>query len=282
MQPASVRIPNRLRFLRIALPVGALLGMAVAGIVLATVLGGCQREQTIPEPQVVPVREAEKIPVPQVHFTDITKKAGIDFVHTSGAFGKKLLPETMGSGVAFLDYDGDGKQDLLFVNSCSWPGHEDKSRPAPTMALYRNKGDGTFEDVTEKAGLACTFYGMGVTVGDYDNDGWPDVFITGVGGNHLFHNEDAGGGRRHFVDVTARAGVGGPGGWPASGSDFLSLRTPLNWSTSQTITPSDLPASAPRSPVTGMPAFSVTSSKVPSPLLRYSKQCVPLNALGGP
>ncbi len=147
---------------------------------------------------------------PSVRFVDITAKAGIDFLHTNGSFGKKLLPETMGSGVAFLDFDKDGKQDLLFVNGCYWPGHEDKSRKPPTLALYRNKGDGTgaalFENVTAKCGLEVTMYGMGVTVGDYDNDGWPDVFISGVGGNRLFHNEEDGQGGRRFVDVTGRAG----------------------------------------------------------------------------
>src|SRR5437899_2655344 len=105
------------------------------------------------------------VQVPSVRFTDITAQSGIHFRHTNGSFGKKLLPETMGSGVAFLDYDNDGRQDLLFVNSCSWPGYEDKRQPAPTLALYRNKGDGTFEDVTTAAGLNITVYGMGVTVG---------------------------------------------------------------------------------------------------------------------
>jgi hypothetical protein len=141
----------------------------------------------------------------------------------------------MGAGVAFLDYDGDGKQDLLFVNSCYWPGHEEKGQPVPTMALYRNKGNGEFEDVTKEAGLDVTFYGMGVTVADYDNDGWPDVFITGVGGNHLFHNEPDGRGGRKFAEVTARAGVGGPGGWPVkSEGDFLEQEALMNWSTSAT------------------------------------------------
>jgi hypothetical protein len=180
-----------------------------------------------------PSHSPTPVPIPLVRFTDITRAAGIRFRHTTGAFGKKLLPETMGPGVAFLDYDGDGRQDILFVNSRYWPGHEDKRQPPPTLALYRNKGDGTFEDVTAAAGLAVTLYGMGVTVGDYDNDGWPDVFITAVGGNRLFHNEaDPCGGRR-FRDVTMYAAVGGPGGWPAGkGSDFLKQETPLNFSSS--------------------------------------------------
>ncbi len=171
------------------------------------------------------------VELPKVQFTDVTAKAGIHFHHTNGAFGKKLLPETMGSGVAFLDYDKDGHPDILFVNSCYWPGHEGKDRP--TLALYRNKGDGTFEDVTEQAGLAITMYGMGVTVGDYDNDGWPDIFITGVGGDRLFHNVSDGHGGRRFVDVTQAAGVGGPGHWPtAAEGDFLQMKEPLSFASS--------------------------------------------------
>jgi hypothetical protein len=173
--------------------------------------------------------EAE-IPVPPVRFTDITLPAGIHFRHTNGAYGKKLLPETMGSGVAVLDYNGDGKPDLLFVNSCYWPGHEEHGQPSATMALYRNDGNNHFTDVTTEVGLAVAFYGMGVTVGDYDNDGWPDLFITGVGGNHLFRNL---GGRR-FQEVTAGAGdLAKPGGWPRSlTGDFADYATPINWSTS--------------------------------------------------
>jgi len=170
--------------------------------------------------------------VPAVRFVDITDKAGIQFTHQTGAFGQKLLPETMGSGVAFLDYDCDGRQDILFVNSCAWPGHQLGSTRT-SLVLYRNKGDGTFENVTESKGVfaGVVMYGMGVTVGDYDNDGYPDVFVTGVGGNRLFHNVSDMQGGRTFEDVTARAGVGGPGGWP-TGGNFLKVQTPLNWSSS--------------------------------------------------
>src|SRR5262249_52752174 len=102
-------------------------------------------------------------------------------------------------------------------------------------ALYRNKGDGTFEDVTARAGLALTCFGMGGTAGDYDNDGWPDVFVTAVGGNHLFHNEadPAGANGRRFREMTATAGVAGPGGWPeGSPGDFFRRTEPLTFSTS--------------------------------------------------
>ena len=145
--------------------------------------------------------------VPVARFTDITAASGITFTHVNGAYGEKLLPETMGGGVAFLDYDGDGNQDLLFINSTYWPGHAPEGKQPPTMALYHNDGHGHFTDVTAGSGLDVSFYGMGVAVGDYDNDGLPDVFISGVGGNHLFHNE----GNGKFKDVTSAAGVGGTG-----------------------------------------------------------------------
>jgi enediyne biosynthesis protein E4 len=137
-------------------------------------------------------------------FTDITAQAGIHFKHNAGAFGKKYLPETMGSGVCFIDYDNDGWQDILLVNSMDWPGHKSgNSFPA----LYHNNKDGTFSDVTRQAGLAMEMYGMGCAVGDYDNDGYDDIYITTVGSNHLFRNLHNG----KFADVTAKAGVADPG-----------------------------------------------------------------------
>jgi hypothetical protein len=141
-------------------------------------------------------------PLPQ--FVDATAVAGIRFTHNNGAFGKKYLPETMGSGGAFFDADGDGRQDILLVNGMNWPG-----RPASksVMALYHNTGDGKFTDVTERAGLAVPMYGFGVTAGDYDNDGRTDLYVTALGPDRLFHNL---GGLR-FEDVTAKAGVGDPG-----------------------------------------------------------------------
>jgi len=151
--------------------------------------------------------------MPQVTFTDITTGAGIDFVHTSGATGEKLLPETMGSGVAFLDYDGDGDQDLLFVNASRWP--HDAGETRPTMALYRNDA-GVFTDVTTAAGLDVTCYGMGVAVGDYDGDGDSDVYVTAVGPNLLFRNDG-----KRFTEVSAAAGTAGdPDDWSTSAGFF--------------------------------------------------------------
>src|SRR5581483_10827553 len=130
-----------------------------------------------------------------VTFRDITARAGIHFTHNSAAFGKKYLPETMGPGCAFIDYDNDGWPDILFVNAEDWPGHK---KTTSTLKLYHNNRDGTFTDVTAKAGLAVSMFGMGVAVGDYDNDGYDDVFITAMGQSRLFHNN----GNGTFTDVT--------------------------------------------------------------------------------
>jgi enediyne biosynthesis protein E4 len=149
-------------------------------------------------------RTRPSLAVPRIPFADITQQAGIDFVHENGAFGDKLLPETMGSGCAFLDYDDDGDQDLLFVNSERWPW-DSRPRSAPTTsALYQNDGRGKFTNVTKGSGLDVPLYGQGVAVGDYDGDGRVDVFISAVGHDKLFRNTEQG-----FEDVTAAAGVAG-------------------------------------------------------------------------
>ena len=182
----------------------------IAGIAcVAAVLWLLLREDDMPrlvEESVVtgPVRltATSRETPPAVRFTDITAAAGIDFVHVNGRYGEKLMPETIGSGAAFIDYDNDGDQDLLLVNSSEWPGHEQGSQA--TLALYRNDGSGHFADVTRASGLAIHCYGMGAAVGDYDNDGWTDLYITTLGGNHLLHNASG-----RFSDVTASAGVAG-------------------------------------------------------------------------
>ncbi len=152
-------------------------------------------------------------PVPPIVFTDVTEKAGIHFRHVNGASSKKWLPETMGGGGGFIDYDNDGWPDILFVNGDYWPGQRPPGAPRPTLALYHNNHDGTFTDVTKQTGLDVEMYGMGVAVGDYDNDGYDDLFITAVSpskatiGSRLFHNVPDGHGGRKFVDVTAQSGI---------------------------------------------------------------------------
>ncbi len=149
-----------------------------------------------------------------ISFRDITAQAGIRFTHNNGAFGKKWLPETMGPGCAFIDYDNDGWPDILLVNGTDFPGHSKSG--ATTPKLYHNNHDGTFTDVTAKAGLAIPIFGMGAAVGDYDNDGFDDIFITAVGQSHLFHNN----GNGTFTDVTKSAGLWGPSEFSTSAAWF--------------------------------------------------------------
>ncbi|MGC1644623.1 MAG: CRTAC1 family protein [Candidatus Sulfotelmatobacter sp.] len=146
---------------------------------------------------------------PGFHFTDVTGPAGIQFQHNSGAFGGKFLPETLGSGCAFLDYDRDGWQDILLINGTDWPGHKKRRT---TLRLYHNNGNGSFTDVTTRAGLDVEMYGMGVAVGDYNNDGFPDILITCVGQNRLFRNT----GKGTFIDVTNTSGLGKREGFSTS------------------------------------------------------------------
>jgi enediyne biosynthesis protein E4 len=138
---------------------------------------------------------------PGFQLADVTSRAGIQFRHNSGAFGGKFLPETLGSGCAFLDYDRDGWQDILLINGMDWPGHKQRHS---TLKLYHNNRNGTFTDITSHAGLDVEMYGMGAAVGDYDNDGLPDILVTCVGQNRLFHNT----GKGTFVDVTNTSGIG--------------------------------------------------------------------------
>ncbi len=189
---------------------------------------------------------------PQVfHFTDITHQAKLRFKHNNGAFGLRLMPETMGSGAAFIDYDNDGYQDMFFVNSRDWTDAEIRDyqagawlsseydyhvsrqrdsngarvltkwvppRPAHRRtpgALYHNNGNGTFTDVTKGSGLDIEMFGMGAAAGDYDNDGRCDLYVTAWGRNYLFRNH----GQGQFKEVARQAGVRGSG-W-SSGAAFF-------------------------------------------------------------
>lgn len=147
-------------------------------------------------------RQVDEATLPSIPMVDVTAASGVDFEHYAGKQGEKLLPETMGSGVAVFDSDGDGNQDLLFVNSTDWPWADNASEHP--CRLYRGDGDFHFTDVTDEAGFDSEIYGMGVAVGDYDNDGDRDVFLTAVGTNRMLRND---GGR--FTDVTESSGVGG-------------------------------------------------------------------------
>jgi hypothetical protein len=145
-----------------------------------------------------------------VTFTDITKKAGIVWKHMNGADGRKYFPEENGSGSAIFDYDNDGWQDILITQCRHWPDKR-TAGPESTMVLYHNNHDGTFSEVTEKAGLAIPMFSMGCSVGDFDNDGWMDLYITNLGGNYLFHNENG-----VFKNVTEKSKTKGYGNWSSS------------------------------------------------------------------
>ena len=191
-----------------ALAVAALLVFALRYVFQAAP----EEAREIPFAAPRPVAAAPEVPV--VPFTDVTAAAGIDFVHVNGAEGEALLPETMGSGAAFFDFDRDGDQDLLLVNSTTWDA---AAASGPTMALYENDGAGRFADRTAALGLATSFYGTGVAVGDVDSDGWVDLFISAVGSNRLFRNVEG----ARFEDVTVRAGVAGAASEWSSSSAFF-------------------------------------------------------------
>jgi hypothetical protein len=165
----------------------------VVGLLLGAGVAGCAKTD--------PGATIAK-PAKPVVFQDVTAEAGIDFTHVNGAAGRKLMPETVGSGLAFFDFDNDNDQDLLIVDSSTWPGAPKQAGGRPR--LYRNAGDGKFTDVSREVGLDFRIYGMGVAVGDFDNDGDPDVYLTAVGPNKLLRNDNG-----RFVDITPTAGVQG-------------------------------------------------------------------------
>lgn len=181
--------------------------LAIAAAIGFIGVAGCGEPEEVIEARPEYTRPAwatsgDETAATSIRLTDITAAAGIDFSHATGAFGQKWMPETMGSGVVFFDYDVDGWPDLFLVSSTGWPDRaEDRGA---TSRLYRNRGDGTFEDATRRAGLDVPIYGMGASSADYDGDGDPDLYVTAVGDNRLYRND---GGR--FIDVTAATGTAG-------------------------------------------------------------------------
>ena len=180
----------------------------IAGVVAAAVLLNQKEEaeEKIIDKEVGVIKDVKTDveTLPTISFTDVTADAGIDFVHENGETAEKFLPETMGGGCAFFDYDRDGDQDLLLINGRTWPHLTDGAR-VPGNRLYQNDGAGHFSDVTEGSGLAGNSYGMGVAVADIDANGWIDVVTTGIGGNRLYLNQGAG----VFKDATAGSGIEG-------------------------------------------------------------------------
>jgi enediyne biosynthesis protein E4 len=150
-------------------------------------------------------RAVEQVQLPVVPLIDITTESGIDWKHVNGMEGEKLLPETMGGGVAVFDYDRDGDNDLLFVGGTNWPWAKSPIANPRSLCLYRNNGAARFDDVTKQVGLDRNLYGSGPCVGDFDNDGWQDLFITAVGKNVLFRNNQG-----KFEDITDASGIAIP------------------------------------------------------------------------
>jgi hypothetical protein len=179
-----------------------------APVVIAWALCSCRKAAAPAPARIAPVVEAK---VPGVTFREATKETGVDFVQVNGAAGKKWMPETMGGGVAIFDYDNDGRNDILLVGSAYWPGDLRGSSLKSSLALFHNEGNGPggiprFKDATAKAGLQKVMYAMGAAVGDFDNDGWEDLYVTGLGGqgaNRLFRNDHG-----RFVDATKASGTG--------------------------------------------------------------------------
>ncbi len=203
-------------------PSKRLVAAAVVTLIAGGMSGACAGREADGEPETPGYANADYAIQPAdsalaaVRFTDATTEAGLTFVHENGAFGLKWMPETMGSGAAFLDYDGDGWTDILLVNGTRWPNRA-SDRPRATLRLYRNLSNGRFTDVTRAADLDIEIYGMGISVADYDADGDVDAYVTAVGDNMLLRND---GGR--FTDVTRQMGVSGNGERPG---------TPPAWST---------------------------------------------------
>jgi hypothetical protein len=176
-----------------------------------------------PTPVTPALRRVVDQPMTAVPFTDIAKAAGIDFVHTTGATGEYLLPETMGGGVGFLDVDADGDQDLVLIDGCRWQGEPFASEPEPghdSVRLWTNDGLGQFREATKGSGLEGPRYGMGIATGDLDGDGRTDLFVTAVGRNAVYLNRTERGGGPRFEDATDRLNVPRASRWGTSAAMF--------------------------------------------------------------
>jgi hypothetical protein len=193
--------------------------LLLAVILLGLLAGGCRRGVSAEFVALPSASAAPHLPV-TLRMTDVAAAAGVRFQHEYGSLHPLPIVETMGSGAAFLDYDGDGRPDLFLVSS----GQDFRlSRQRPGCRLFHNEGDGRFTDATEAAGIAIDSYAMGCCVGDYDNDGFVDLFVTGYGRNALLHNEPGVGGARVFREVTRRARLEQrPGAW-GTGCAFTDL-----------------------------------------------------------
>lgn len=207
--------------------VGKALWLSAAAVLLIGVVGatiwflqtGDSEEVTVNQTKTIlpQVRQLPELTIPSMPFADISGQAGLIFQHVNGAAGEKLLPETMGGGGAFFDFDNDGDQDIICVNSTNWQWNDNKPAKAPTSALFENDGTGNFEDITKGSGLDFELYGNGVACGDFDGDGLVDVYLTAVGSNRLLHNDGSG----KFSDVTEPMKVAGPNdGWSTSAGWF--------------------------------------------------------------
>ena len=193
---ASALKKSALVLVTIAILVG--IGFLIRSLYVTEEIAEQETEITLPEEREI-VQE-----IPSMPFVDITKECGVDWTHISGMEGEKLLPETMGGGVAILDYDQDGDEDLLFVGGTTWEWSDAPNPDPRSLCLFANDGTGKFTNVTEAAGLKANFYGMAPAVGDIDNDGWPDLFVTAVGENRLYRND-----KGKFTRVVDAGGLAG-------------------------------------------------------------------------
>ncbi|MCO6439024.1 MAG: CRTAC1 family protein [Phycisphaerae bacterium] len=212
LQPARPA-PHTLRW--VVAVIGGLALVSAISVFLLTRGAGMRRIAQVPTdaPEIV----TPPVTAPAIPFTDITESAGLTFVHQNAFAGEMLLPETMGGGAAFFDYDNDGDPDLLLVNGAAWPWSASADRLPPGPALYQNDGTGRFTDVSASAGLPRDYFGTGVACGDFDGDGKVDLFLSALGPNHLLHNL----GHGRFEEVTDAAGVAGEAdAWSTSAGFF--------------------------------------------------------------